>query len=340
MLGLLYGWIFLISLTNALLMKRPKSGGRVDLEFMVPARDEEQRIPWLLSGLMPSGARLTVYDDHSTDRTADVVVSFEANLVSASEPLPQGWRGKTHACHKLSELATADWVCFLDADTIPSAEFVDQLHALLAITPDEVGVVTGFPKMLTSGGQESVYLFWVPFILLGTNPFGIVSRTAISHNFFLNGQVIVWRRSVLESLQPYDLVKNEVLEDVKLGRELAKRKILVDVVDFSRDLSVRMYANAKEAVDGMTKNTTDIVPGRFGGVIFALILAVIALAWMAWPPMLALLVLSAFFANRVSRFPWWVPAFVPVSLLAGSYTSLRSMIRRSRGTIQWKGRDL
>jgi 4,4'-diaponeurosporenoate glycosyltransferase len=37
--------------------------------------------------------------------------------VVASQPLPDGWRGKTWACHQGAQAATGDWLLFLDADT-------------------------------------------------------------------------------------------------------------------------------------------------------------------------------------------------------------------------------
>jgi len=78
-------------------------------DVILPALDEEQALPWVLER-MPEGYRPIVVDNGSTDRTAQVAADHGALVVH--EPR----RGFGAACWAGLVAATADVVCFMDAD--------------------------------------------------------------------------------------------------------------------------------------------------------------------------------------------------------------------------------
>ncbi len=80
---------------------------RVDV--VLPALDEEEALPWVLSR-MPAWARPIVVDNGSADRSADVARSFGALVVEAAQ------RGYGAACHAGLMAAEAPLVAFSDAD--------------------------------------------------------------------------------------------------------------------------------------------------------------------------------------------------------------------------------
>ncbi len=89
------------------------------LSVIIPARNEAHNLPTLLGSLAAQSVRpceILVVDDGSTDRTAEVARELGARVI-ASEPLPEGWRGKTWACHQGAQAATGELLCFVDADT-------------------------------------------------------------------------------------------------------------------------------------------------------------------------------------------------------------------------------
>ena len=339
-LGLVYGWTLLVALTNALFMRRPRGSAPCNFQVMVPARNEAERLPLLVPPLVAAGCLVTVYDDGSTDGTGDVAAALGARVIKGADQLPEGWRGKPHACHRLASEAAEEWVVFLDADTRPSPEFVERLSRFLADRPTEVHVVTGFPRMLPGAGWEPLYLFWVPWILLATNPFGLVARTGRGHNMFLNGQFTAWRRSAVLELQPFGQVKDQVLDDVMLGRFLARKGVRVEVANLSGVLSVKMYDTFHDAVQGMRKNTADVVPGRFGFIVFSIVLAGLGGVWILNPWVFFAGVLVSLLVNSVVKMPWWLALAWPVSLACGAWTSISSGVSRRRGTVTWKGRPL
>ena len=89
------------------------------LSIIIPARNEEQNLPTLLDSITSQivhPREIIVVDDSSTDRTAEIARKQGATVV-VSQPLPDGWRGKTWACHQGAQAATGEKLLFLDADT-------------------------------------------------------------------------------------------------------------------------------------------------------------------------------------------------------------------------------
>jgi len=79
------------------------------IDVVLPALDEAAALPGLLAR-MPAGYRPIVVDNGSTDGTADVARAHGAVVVD--EPV----RGFGRACFAGLTAATADVVCFMDAD--------------------------------------------------------------------------------------------------------------------------------------------------------------------------------------------------------------------------------
>jgi dTDP-L-rhamnose 4-epimerase len=78
-------------------------------DVILPVLDEAGSLPWVL-GRMPAGYRPIVVDNGSTDGSAAVAAAHGAVVVH--EPR----RGFGAACHAGLLAATAEVVCFLDAD--------------------------------------------------------------------------------------------------------------------------------------------------------------------------------------------------------------------------------
>src|SRR5579885_1011685 len=98
----LYGYFAVVSSLNWALMERPspESDGP-SFCVLIPARDEAANLRELLPllGAHAAGAQVVVFDDESSDATAEVARSLGATVIPAAEPLPAGWTGKNRACH-------------------------------------------------------------------------------------------------------------------------------------------------------------------------------------------------------------------------------------------------
>jgi hypothetical protein len=198
---------------------------------------------------------------------------------------------------------------------------------------------------------ERIYLFWVPWLLLATNPFGLVARSGLGHNGFTNGQVVLWRSSTYLELRPHEALRGAILEDVRIGRMLAREKVAVAVMNLSDVLAVKMYNTCDEARAGMTKNAYEIVGSAAGTKVvgtlmmtlgmlagpLSLLLMPSAGLWVFGP--LLLLPLSGLIVDQIVRRGFTAWSLLWVSLYQGGYTFIQSAEARRQGAVTWKGRN-
>lgn len=341
-LTILYGYFAFVAATNLLMLKARKSvRAEWNPAVLVPARNEAERLPHLIPTLVEQGAKVYVYDDGSTDGTAEVASKLGATVIRGGEGLPEGWTGKNHACHQLALVATEDhpgeWILFLDADTRPAPEFIQSFGA--AVERSKKPVLTGMPQLIPGTGFEPVYLSWVAWLIAATNPFGLVHQSKMGHNRFLNGQIVAWKKSLYTDLLPHQALKGEILEDVKLGRMLAKQKIPVEVVDVSEVLAVKMYDTLGDAMRGMEKNSADVAGSAVGTFFLAAFMLVTAWAWVFAPwPAVVCFFFSSLLINLKSKAPLWAFPLLPIALTMGAWTCLKSQALKQRGARTWKGR--
>lgn len=324
-------------------MRRPRSTADGDkFCVLIPARDEAENLRELIPLLKPQVEKVYVFDDESEDGTGEVARELGATVIRAREPLPTGWTGKNRACHELAKAAAEDsdarWYVFLDADARPEPDFIDSLRGLAREAGPKVGVLTGFPTIRPGRGLEPLFLAWVGWILLATNPFGVVSRTRMGHNRFTNGQIHAWRAEIYTRLWPNEQVKSHVLEDVMIGRLCAKEGVRVGVANLSRTLKVRMYETWRQALDGMSKNSFEITGSYVGSFVLALLMALFGLAWIAAPYSLIPLAWSGLMVALTVRTTVWPILLMPIVCLIGALAIIRSAWWKKTGRTVWKGR--
>src|ERR1700690_423097 len=132
---------------NMLLYREPGAGSCAEMGHcvlpdpvseLIPARNEERVIAASLTSLLASRGvqiEIIVLDDSSTDRTAEIVLSFAARdprvHLEYSPPLPRGWNGKQHPRPAHAGLAHFNILCFLDADVRLAPDALARMSAFL-----------------------------------------------------------------------------------------------------------------------------------------------------------------------------------------------------------------
>src|SRR5579872_4634983 len=109
---------------------------------VVPARNEEHRLPRLLQSLQQLdyvNFEVVVVDDASTDGTSQIAETSGATVVKI-DYLPEGWTGKAHACWQGAVHSSGEWLLFTDADTVHSPRSLSV--ALSAAVTSESGMVS------------------------------------------------------------------------------------------------------------------------------------------------------------------------------------------------------
>jgi chlorobactene glucosyltransferase len=279
-----------MSILNAITWRRgrPDARFRSKLSVLVPARNEAKRLPACLRALAASTQpihEIIVYDDDSTDGTAAVVAALAEDIpglrLVRGQPLPAGWVGKPHACHRLAQEATGDVLCFLDADVIMEPEGLARIASIFEGAPDAAtaDVVTAAPRQVV---ETTVERLVVPFLLLSYVswlPLELVARTKDPRIVAANGQILALTRDSLTRMGGFEAVAHEIVDDVAFCRRAKEVGLRVAFADGTEMARCRMYASARQVWEGFSKNIHEGV----GSSLALLIVAAVYLATFAAP---------------------------------------------------------
>ncbi len=261
---------------------RPRRYGPAEtvplVSVLVPARNEARRITPCLQSLTAQdypNYELLVLDDHSEDMTAEVVLNLGftrektgAHRLLEGRPLPEGWTGKSWACHQLAAAARGDYLLFTDADT---AHHSAALGAFIGHAMDtDAALLSAWPRQVTGTWSERAVIPLVYVLLLGALPHYLLRRLQRRPEYArgaskqtletlgaANGQYILFRRDAYESVGGHAAVCDHLVEDVALGRLVAARTgegLKLINCDGSGLVHCRMYTSFPEVWEGFTKN--------------------------------------------------------------------------------------
>jgi glycosyltransferase involved in cell wall biosynthesis len=315
------------------------------ISILIPARNEANNLAMLIPSILTqsySHYQLIVYDDDSTDDTSDVV---EAELTDSrvtylrGDGPPPGWVGKVSALYQASRQASGDIYLFMDADTqLLHRDSLSRIAGIFHSEPDTT-VLTG---LLGLAGKGKLLVSLVPFTILAALPWFLVRRLRSPLLSALNGQLWMIRAATYHALEPHAQVKNEILEDVEIGRYLKASGVYPRLVDLTNDVSVRMYGSFADAWQGFRKNAYLIMGGR-PLPFFVYLLMFAASTWLS--PFVSVYFLISAWAikvvtDRLASIPIAVSLVSPVSFILATFLQLDSAIGHWAGTIHWKGRNV
>jgi glycosyltransferase involved in cell wall biosynthesis len=229
---------------------------------LIPARNEESSIgPAVDSVLANVGVELEVIvlDDHSTDRTAEIVEALARRdsrvRLETAPPLPEGWCGKQHACFALSKLATSDTLTFLDADVRLAP---DALARMVGFHRDSgADLVSGFPRQETGTLLEQLVIPLINWLLVAYLP---MSRMRQSRQVGLGagcGQWFLTSRSAYAKVGGHEAVKASLHDGIKLPRAYRAAGLHTDICDATDLATCRMYRSARQVWFGLAKNARE-----------------------------------------------------------------------------------
>lgn len=326
------------------------TGGR--LSIIIPARNEELNLPTLLRSLASQAVRpgeIIVVDDASTDRTAEVAREHGARVVS-SQALPDGWRGKTWACHQGAQVATGNLLLFLDADTWFEP---DGLRRVLAEFQEAGGgALSVAPHHEVRKFHEQFSAFFNLVMLAGTGAFTLRGDSLAPRG--LLGQFLLIERAAYQLAGGHEAVKGRILENFWLAEKLRDAGVPLRCRAGRDVFAFRMYPQGwRELVEGWTKGFAS----GAGQTPMALLLLVIAwmiglmlaplglaLGGLRWPGLAVYVVCAAqvfWLMRRVGTFHWSVALLYPAPLIFYFVVFSRSLTRAVRKQkVEWKGRQI
>jgi dolichol-phosphate mannosyltransferase len=238
----------------------PEKAAAARVTVLVPVLNEEARLQACLDGLARQGSEVNeilVIDGGSTDATRSIVRSWaerdmRVRLIDAS-PVPEGVNGKAHNLQAgfRSSSSSSGWILTIDADVRPDPTLVSSLIAFSKARA--TGAFSVATQQTLSGAGEGivhpsmlatlVYRFGIP----GTSTTRIDDMQA-------NGQCFMIRRDILESVDGFSQVLNDVSEDVTLARIIAGSGVPVGFYESDNLVSVEMYTGWRDAWDNWTRS--------------------------------------------------------------------------------------
>ncbi len=232
------------------------------VSVLIPARNEESSIgPAVESVLANAGVELEVIvlDDHSTDRTAEVVEAIARRdsrvRLETAPPLPEGWCGKQHACFALSKLAKFDSFTFLDADVRLAPDALARI--VMFHQKSGADLVSGFPRQETGTLLERLVIPLINWLLVAYLP---MNRMRQSRQVGLGagcGQWFLTSRSAYAKVGGHEAVKVSLHDGIKLPRAYRAAGLHTDVCDATDLATCRMYRSAGQVWFGLAKNARE-----------------------------------------------------------------------------------
>lgn len=253
----------LVSLTNGItrlsLAKAPKIGEEVLVSILIPARDEQENIGTLLNDIKKLSYRnyeVIVYDDCSTDRTADIVHEYcltddRIKLISGTS-LESGWLGKNYACYRLSSVARGAYYLYLDADVRVNGNLTER--SIHYTRKHSLGLLSVFPRQIMNTVGELVSVPIMNRILLSLLPLVLVRVSPWTSFSAANGQFMFFDAHIYKKTQPHKACKSFKAEDIAICKYYKKEKIKVATLLGDNSIQCRMYKSLREAVNGFSKN--------------------------------------------------------------------------------------
>lgn len=327
-------------------MSEPALETRPLVQVVIPARDEEASVGRCLNSLTSQQGidfQITVVDDRSSDRTREIAESFPGvRLISVPEP-PPGVTGKCNALIHGAQGAIADWLLFTDADTFHCPRSLARLVKRAEILGADLFSVS--PEQETGSWSEKLIQPLIFRELAMAYPPRRVNDPQ-DPTVAANGQYLLVRRNVYESLGGHGVVADKILEDVELAR-LFKESHHVIWFENSDAVRTRMYRDFHSLVEGWTKNLALL----FRHPLWAAFLNILVFAGMAYVFGQSVISLArgdlsgliglanvAILSLFASGFPERPNYFVLFGFPFVSWLMVRSWLRSREGTVIWKGR--
>lgn len=188
------------------------------LTIIIPARNEQMRLPNLLASLAIQDFRayeLIVVDDQSDDETASLASAAGAKVIR-TERLEEGsWIGKSFACWTGAQAASGEWLLFLDADT--RLEKPDSLRRLMSVygRMNGSGILSLQPYHQTVKIYESFSAIFNIIVIAGMNsftPWGDKFKSAGSF-----GPCIMLNKEEYFRTGGHSAISGAVMDDLALG---------------------------------------------------------------------------------------------------------------------------
>lgn len=341
-LGILAGLFLFI---RPVFLSKTPSSCNPKISIIIPARNEAHNIGELLDTINNQtygNFEVLVIDDRSEDGTGDTASSKGARVIRVKEK-PEDFLGKPFACYTGYLNSTGDILIFLDADVRLNDR--DALSKIVGELENFPGALSVWPCHRIQKLYENFSSIYAIISSMASRSFSLISKRVTIKGLY--GPLIAIWRDKYEEIGTHKTIKQEVVEDFKLGNLLASKGIPIKNFLGGNDISFRMYPNGmKDLWKGWTKNSAlgaaivdwnVIIP-----IVLFLVGSLIPIIYLKTTPYNYLYIMYAYliwrFLRRVGDFWFIVPIFYPIfvaftlSIILYSFYATHVL-----GYVEWKG---
>ncbi len=354
---LLSAWIFrrrgeLAKLMDVGKVEGSWGGGLVSV--IIPVRNSADILPKCLESLLSQRDvrfEAIIVDDSSSDSSLEVAERYaddvRVKVVSAGEK-PEGWTGKTWACHKGFLNSRGGILVFMDSDTLLEHEH-SLLNALKIKEGAGVDVLSLYPRFRLETMWERLWTpFMANFVYIIAPPSRVNSRE--HRESFLMGAFSVFSREVYEAVGGHEAVRMEIVEDKALGDRVKSRGFRF-MLAYGSGISTRWAGGVRESWNALKRilsisGKLKVITGAVSlPLVFILPPAILAYSLITWnifqlSSSLLAVALSLILQGLELRRNGYSPVYALGFPLAAAFTSLCMVwvLLRRRMVIEWRGR--
>ena len=346
LLGALVGMALLNGFTAIRLEKAPVLESSLIVSLLIPLRNERSRLSQLLQSLEKLNVpflEIILLDDESEDGTFEELqkINTPKFLLLKGMPLPEGWVGKNWACHQLSEKAKGDILVFCDADVAIGEKAIERTVSWIETLKVDALTALPFQKM-ESISEKSIIPFVMHLPVLGLLPLRWLCQLRRPSMVVANGQWLAIKKQSYHACGGHESVKNVIIEDMALGRNLVRNGFSLLPVLATHDLKVRMYESFESLVEGFTKNLFLLTGGNYFSWLLVFLMSVLVYLGPLWAGgvSLVLLVLFRVITAYVFEAPLLTIVLHPLGALGFLALLVKSLRAHLGHQVVWKGRNL
>jgi len=335
---------------NFFLIRSPHTVGDQTAGVLVPLRNEAENIKDLIATLSQQVGDFHFYllDDNSEDLTYELLKQYTAGdsrfTVINGAPLAQDWIGKTWALQQLFDQSNEEFLVSIDADVRLTPDAIARSVSTLKST--SLDFISPYPRQIALSFGERMIQPLLQWSWLSTVPLRVAEKSSRPSMAIANGQFFVVRRIALEKINGYKAIKNAVIDDVFLARELIRSGFQGGVINGASIAQCRMYATWSLIKSGYGKSLNK----AFGSIVGASFVVLFLFLTSILPFLLSLfgsfygwlgyvLIVFSRMLSAIKTQGRIVDSFLhPISAALLIYLIIHSF--KVRSSITWKGRTV
>jgi cellulose synthase/poly-beta-1,6-N-acetylglucosamine synthase-like glycosyltransferase len=339
-----------MTMFNFFFLRSPQKVVDQSAGVLIPLRNEAENIKDLVVTLSQQEGDFHFYllDDNSEDLTHELLNQYTKGdsrfTVIKGAPLAQGWIGKTWALQQLFDQSKEEFLVSIDADVRLAPNAIARSVATLKST--SLDFISPYPRQIALSFGERMIQPLLQWSWLTTVPLRIAEKSSQPSMAIANGQFFVVRRMAIEKIGGYKAVKNAVIDDVFLARELIRHGFHGTVINGASIAQCHMYTSWTSIKSGYGKSLNKAFGGALGASFVVLFLFftsilpfVLSLSGSFYGWLGYVLIVFSRMLSAIKTRGRIVDSFLhPISATLLIYLIIHSF--RVRNSVTWKGRTL